>query len=149
MRLALYQPEIAQNTGTLLRTCACLNVGIDIIEPCGFVFSNGKLRRSGMDYIDHVNLIKHASWEDFFRKNTNRLVLLTPHTDTSYYDFNFQKDDILLLGQESSGVPDEVFRQCDAAIKIPMHGFMRSLNVAIAGSIVLGEAIRQVFSKNT
>lgn len=146
MRLALYQPEIAQNTGTLLRTCACLNVGIDIIEPCGFVFSSSKIRRSGMDYIDHVDLIKHASWSDFLSTNTKRLVLLTPHTEIGYYDFKFEKDDILLLGQESCGVPEEVFNQCNAAIKIPMYGTLRSLNVAIAGSMVLGEAIRQTSS---
>lgn len=144
MRLALYQPEIAQNTGTLLRTCACLNVGVDIIEPCGFIFNSAKLRRSGMDYIDYVDLVKHASWDNFLKQNTSRLILLTPHTDISYYDFEFEEDDILLLGQESCGVPAEVFDQCDAAIKIPMHGALRSLNVAIAGSMVLGEAIRQV-----
>lgn len=144
MRLALYQPDIAQNTGTILRMCACLGVPADIIEPCGFLFNSPKFKRAGMDYLHHVELKRHNSWDDFYAQKTGRLVLLTPHTDNNYYDFKFELSDTLILGQETCGVPDAVMQQSDALIKIPMSTGMRSLNVAIAGAMVLSEAIRQV-----
>lgn len=146
MRLALYQPEIAQNTGTILRMCACLGIDVDIIEPCGFPFNAPQFKRSAMDYIDHVSITRHNCWDDFYAQRSGRLVLLTPHTDRSYYEFQFQSDDVLLLGQESCGVPQSVMDQSDARLLIPMQGGMRSLNVAIAGAMVLSEAIRQTKS---
>lgn len=144
MRLALYQPDIAQNTGTILRMCACLGVAADIIEPCGFPFNSPKFKRAGLDYIPHVDITRHYSWDDFYKQRTGRLVLLTPHTDNIYYDFQFLDTDILILGQESCGVPQSVMNQADILLKIPMKEGMRSLNVAIAGAMVLSEALRQI-----
>lgn len=144
MRLALYQPDIAQNTGTILRMCACLGVAADIIEPCGFPFNSPKFKRAGMDYLHHVQLERHNSLEDFYAQKIGRLVLLTPHTDNSYYDFKFEPSDVLILGQETCGVPESVMNQADVLIKIPMSQGMRSLNVAIAGAMVLSEARRQI-----
>lgn len=143
MRLALYQPEIAQNVGTILRMCACLGISVDIIEPCGFPFNSPKFKRSAMDYLEHVQIRRHNSWEEFYAQKTGRLVLLTPHTDNVYYDFKFEPSDVLILGQESCGVPRFVMEQSDALLKIPMQEGMRSLNVAMAGAMVLSEAIRQ------
>lgn len=144
MRLVLYQPEIAQNTGTIMRMCACLSVPLAIIEPCGFVFNSPKFKRSVMDYLQDVEVQRFDSWEDYITQNTNRLVLLTPNTDNSYYDFEFLAGDQLILGQESVGVPESVFAQTDAHLKIPMPGGGRSLNVAVAGAMVISEALRQV-----
>lgn len=147
MRLCLYQPEIPQNTGTLLRLAACMQVGIDIIEPCGFVFSDRKLRRSGMDYVDHVEKEIHGSWESYYKKpHSGRLVLLDTKGSTSHTDFAFDPMDTLLLGRESDGVPESVYAQTDAQIFIPMHPPLRSLNVAVAGAMVLNEALRQTHS---
>jgi tRNA (cytidine/uridine-2'-O-)-methyltransferase len=144
MKIALYQPEIAQNTGTILRMCACLGADVDIIEPCGFPFNSPKFKRSAMDYLDHVNVQRHDSWDDFYAQKAGRLILLTPHTDNIYYNFKFEPTDILILGQESCGVPQSVMDQADVLLKIPMVSGMRSLNVAIAGAMVLSEALRQV-----
>ncbi len=143
MRLALYQPEIPQNTGTLLRLGACLSVGIDLIEPCGFPLSDTRMRRAGMDYIELSNYRRHASWEDFRKATKARLVFLTPHATRSFLDFSFQPEDILLLGRESDGVPEEVSAEIQWHIKIPMVSGRRSINVALAASIVLGEGLRQ------
>lgn len=143
MRLALYQPEIAQNTGTILRMCACLGVSVDVIEPCGFPFNSPKFKRASMDYLHYVDLTRHESWDTFYQQRKGRLVLLTPHTEKSYYDFQFDPTDILILGQESCGVPETVMHQADVLLKIPMKEEMRSLNVAIAGAMVLSEALRQ------
>lgn len=144
MRLALYQPEIPQNTGTLLRLGACFGVSIDIIEPCGFVFSHRLLKRSGMDYIDKVDYHLHPSWEDFQGyKPHQRRVLLTPSTEMCYTQFQYDRDDILVVGRESSGVPDTVLSTFTERVKIPMRPGTRSLNVAVAASIVLCEALRQ------
>lgn len=144
MRLALYEPDIPQNTGTLMRLCACLGVALDIIEPCGFMLSDKNLRRAGMDYLEHLDMTKHASW-NVFRKNTQgkRIILLTTKTEDSYIDFRFQPDDILLAGRESAGVPDDVHAACEARVTVPMAKGLRSLNVAIASAMVLGEALRQ------
>ncbi len=146
MRIALYQPEIPQNTGTILRMSACMGTSVDIIEPCGFLFNSPKFKRSAMDYLHHVDYRLHDCWEDFFglHKDKHRLILLTPHTDTDYWDFEFCEDDILILGQESCGVPDSVMNQCDIKLRIPMKTGMRSLNVAVAGAMVLSEACRQL-----
>ena len=142
MHLALYQPDIPQNTGTLIRLGACLGVPIDIIEPCGFLFSDARLRRAGMDYLDQAEITRHPSWDDFRAARAGaRMVLLTTRAAQSYLDFAFHPDDVLLLGRESEGVPEDVHRQSDAKLRIPMKA--RSLNVALAGAIVLAEALRQ------
>ena len=148
MRLALFQPEIPQNTGTLLRLGACLNVPIDIIEPCGFIMSDKNLKRAGMDYLKNAVFKKHSSWHAFLERleqqePTPRLLLLTPQASTHYIDFTFKKDDVLMVGRESNGVPEEVFKQCTAHLKISMMPETRSINVALAAAMVLGEALRQ------
>ncbi len=146
MRIALYQPDIPQNTGTILRTAACMAVGVDIIEPCGFILDDKRLRRAGMDYIDKADLERHISWSEFkknCRKNRYRIILLTTSGDKSYCNFTFRANDCLLLGSESSGAPTEVHETVEARIRIPMADGVRSLNVAVAASMVLGEALRQ------
>lgn len=144
MRIALYQPEIPQNTGTLLRLGNCLDVGIDIIEPCGFVFSDRRVRRAGMDYMDNVDYTLHPSWDEFREATTNaRIILITPFGETAYTDFQFLASDILLMGRESTGVPLHVAKQAFARVAIPMTPSARSINVAIAASIVLAEGLRQ------
>lgn len=143
MRLALYQPDIPQNTGTLMRLCACLGTGLDIIEPCGFPLSDKSLKRAGMDYIDSLDLTRHASWDAFRAQKRGRLILMTTKTDVSFLDFRFDAGDTLLAGRESAGVPDDVRDACDASVTIPMAAGLRSLNVAVASALVLGEALRQ------
>jgi tRNA (cytidine/uridine-2'-O-)-methyltransferase len=157
MRLALYQPDIAQNTGTILRLCACLGAEAHIIEPAGFPVSDRALRRAGMDYLDHVQVVRHVSWEAFeaWRKGTAarsdaeanamppRLLLLTTKATTSYLSVRYRPGDILLLGRESAGVPDAVHAAVDLRLKIPMRAGMRSLNVAMAAAMVAGEMMRQ------
>lgn len=146
MRIALFQPDIPQNAGTILRLCACLGVEAHIIEPAGFPVSDRHFRRAGMDYLDQVSIVRHASWQGFeqWRRETGcPLVLLTTRAKRSYLDHSFGGDDILLLGRESAGVPDDVFMAADERLTIPMRADMRSLNVAMAAAIVLGEALRQ------
>ncbi|MCH9806503.1 MAG: tRNA (cytidine(34)-2'-O)-methyltransferase [Alphaproteobacteria bacterium] len=146
MRVALFQPDIAQNTGTLLRLGACLGVGVDIIEPAGFDLSRRALKRSGLDYLEKAELQRHesfAAFEQMRRDKGGRLILLTTRASLPYMDFRFRQDDYLLLGRESAGVPDDVHDCADEAVSIPMRKGMRSLNVAIAGAMVLGEALRQ------
>ena len=144
MRLALFQPDIAQNAGTMLRLAACLGVATDIIEPCGFAFDEARFRRAGMDYLDRVKLRRYSSWEAFAREGRpGRLVLLTTRADIAYANFDFRPDDTLMVGQESAGVPDAVHQAADARIRVPMAEGMRSLNVALAAAVVLGEALRQ------
>jgi tRNA (cytidine/uridine-2'-O-)-methyltransferase len=145
MRLVMYHPDIPQNLGTLLRFGACMGVSIEVIEPCGFPLDDRKIRRAGMDYIDHVRFIRHASWEEFLAENkAARKVLLTTKASVPYTEFAFAKDDILLVGSESAGVPEEVHQACEARVTIPMQPPMRSLNVAIAAAMVVGEGLRQV-----
>lgn len=128
-----------------MRLAACMGFGIDIIEPCGFPFDDRKMRRAGMDYIDAVDYTLHPSWESFHETYQNRrIVLLTTKTSENYLDFTFQPDDILMVGRESAGVPDSVHEALPHRITIPMRPPMRSLNVAIAASMVVGEALRQV-----
>lgn len=144
LRLALFQPDIAPNAGTLMRLCACMGVAMDIVEPCGFVLSDRNLRRAGMDYMEGLDLSRHNDWDSF--RNTykeRRIVALTTKSAVTYTDFVFQNTDILLLGRESSGLPDDVHAAADARLLVPMQAGFRSLNVAIAGAMVLGEALRQ------
>lgn len=143
MRLALYQPDIAQNAGAMLRLAACLGVPVDLIEPCGFVFGDAKLRRAGMDYLEHVDLIRHLSWAAFRPTIPGRLVLLTTKASIVYTEAAFRPDDTLMVGRESAGVPDEVQEAADLRLRIPMRPGLRSLNVALAAAMVLGEALRQ------
>jgi tRNA (cytidine/uridine-2'-O-)-methyltransferase len=144
--LALYQPDIAQNTGTILRLCACLGMEAHIIEPAGFPVSDRAFRRAGMDYLNHVSIVRHISWpafEEWRRCRTLTLVLLTTQAPTSYLDHRFDKSEILLLGRESSGVPAPVHQAADVRLAIPMQPQVRSLNVALAAALVTGEALRQ------
>ena len=146
MRLALYEPDIPQNTGTLLRTAACLGVAVDVIEPCGFVFDDRHFKRAAMDYLAHVDLRRHVSWRAFLeahREGPGRLVLLTSAAATPYTAFRFQDDDVLLVGRESAGAPEAVHGAADARVRVPMAAGMRSLNVAVAAAMVLGEALCQ------
>jgi tRNA (cytidine/uridine-2'-O-)-methyltransferase len=146
MRLALYQPDIPQNTGTILRLAACLGVDVDIVEPCGFVWSDKYLRRAGMDYLDRVAPVRHPSWDAFQESHGaagGRLILLTTGGSIPHTRFAFHADDCLLLGRESAGAPDEVHAAADARVRVPMITGMRSINVAMAAAIVLGEALRQ------
>lgn len=143
MRLALYQPDIPQNAGALLRLGACLGVPVDIIEPCGFVLGDRRLKRAGMDYLAAAALTRHPSWESFRAGRSGRLVLLTTQAPLAYHCFRFQADDTLLLGRESAGVPEAVHRAAEARLRIPLAAGMRSLNVALAAAMVLGEALRQ------
>lgn len=148
MRLALYQPDIPQNTGTLVRLAACLGVPISLIGPAGFDFSDRAFRRAGLDYFAHADIARHESFEAFcgWRESASpplRLLLLTAHGATPHTEFAFQKNDILLLGRESAGVPQAVHDLADARIRIPLRGGVRSLNVALAAAMVLGEALRQ------
>lgn len=143
MRLALYEPDIPQNTGTLMRLAACFDMPIDIIEPCGFIFGEKQMRRAGMDYLALVDYTRHDSWESFYQNRQGRIILLTTKGAVAHTDFCFQPDDILLLGRESAGVPDDVHQTADARVRIPMKAGTRSINVAIAGAVVLGEALRQ------
>jgi tRNA (cytidine/uridine-2'-O-)-methyltransferase len=145
MRLALYQPDIPQNAGTMLRLAACLGVAVDLIEPAGFVMSDKHLRRAGMDYLEHTELVRHRSWQAYIDQpgRQGRLILLTTRASVDYVDFRFAADDTLMVGRESDGVPDDVHRFVDAAVRVPMVAQMRSLNVAAAAAVVLGEALRQ------
>jgi len=143
MRLALYQPDIAPNVGTLMRLAACLGVPADIIEPCGFPFGSRALRRSGMDYLEHADYTAHVSWQAFLDAGPGRLVLLTTRARTAYTAFGFAPGDVLLLGRESAGVPEDVRQRADASVSIPMAPGLRSINVAVAAGMVLGEALRQ------
>jgi tRNA (cytidine/uridine-2'-O-)-methyltransferase len=143
MRLALYEPDIPQNTGAILRLCACLGVAADLIEPFGFVWADRHLKRAGMDYLDQVVLTRHRSWNAFQTVKRGRLVLLTTHGTVPYHRFAFAADDTLLFGRESAGVPEEVHAAADARVIIPMRPSLRSINVALAASMVLGEALRQ------
>ena len=145
MRLALYEPDIPQNAGSLMRLGACLGVGIDIIEPCGFLLSDRNFRRAGMDYLQSAEIRRHESWAQFRRdvRPASRLVLLTTKGNLAYTDFAFAPGDILLVGRESAGVPQEVHDAVDAKLVIPLRSGLRSLNVAQAAAMVLGEALRQ------
>jgi tRNA (cytidine/uridine-2'-O-)-methyltransferase len=146
MRIALYQPDIPQNTGTVLRLCACLGIEAHIIEPAGFPTSDRAFRRAGMDYLDAVTIARHGAWHNFEAwraAGRHRLVLFTTGAATSYLDYRFAPDDVLLFGRESAGVPPEVHQAADARLVIPMRPSLRSLNVAVAAAMAAGEALRQ------
>ena len=149
MQIALFQPDIPQNTGTILRLCACLDVAAHIIEPAGFPVSDRHFRRSGMDYLDQVAITRHDSWSKFeqWRNDARfRLVLLTTKGTSSYLEYHYLRDDILLFGRESAGVPDTVAAAADARLVIPIRSGLRSLNIAMAAAMALGEALRQTGS---
>jgi tRNA (cytidine/uridine-2'-O-)-methyltransferase len=146
LRVALYQPDIAQNTGTILRLCACLGVEAHIIEPCGFPASDRAFRRAGMDYLDQVALTRHASWQSFetWRRDAGlALVLFTTQATRSYLDHTFGAHEILLFGRESAGVPAPVHAVADTRVTVPMRHGLRSLNVAMTAAMAVGEALRQ------
>lgn len=143
MRLACYQPEIAGNMGALLRLAACLRVAVDVIEPCGFAWSEARMRRAGMDYANKVPVTRHADFAAFMALQSGRVVLLTTKGDLRLHDFAFDASDILLLGQESAGVPGDVADACHARLRIPIDPEARSLNLTVAASIALAEALRQ------
>ena len=148
-RLAIYQPDIPQNTGTMLRLAACLGVPVEIIEPAAFDVSDRNLRRSGMDYLRHATIARHISWRAFEvwrREGRGRLVLATTKGAMPYADFAYEASDIILVGRESAGVPEEVHAAADARIVVPMRPGMRSLNVAVTAAMILGEALRQTGS---
>jgi tRNA (cytidine/uridine-2'-O-)-methyltransferase len=146
MRIALYEPDIPQNTGTILRLCACLGIEAHIIEPAGFPVTDRAFRRAGMDYLDQVALTRHGSFEAFEQWRAREqlsLVLLTTGAEQSYLDHAFRADQVLLFGRESAGVPESVHKAADRRLRIPMQPGMRSLNVAMAAAIVASEALRQ------
>lgn len=144
MRLALFQPDIPQNTGAIIRLTACFGIPLDIIEPCGFILSDTKLRRSGMDYVNLANIERHISWDAFIKeRKQSRLVLITTRAEDSLKQFAFNDNDTLILGRESSGVPQAVHNAIPEKVRIPMDKKARSLNVSIAAGIILWEALRQ------
>lgn len=143
MRLALFEPDIPQNCGALLRLGACLGVAVDLIEPCGFLLDDKRLKRAGMDYLAQVALTRHRSWDSYQETRRGRLVLLTTQAARNYVDFPFKGTDNLLVGRESAGVPEAVHQAADARLRIPMEAGARSINVALAAAMALGEALRQ------
>jgi tRNA (cytidine/uridine-2'-O-)-methyltransferase len=151
MRIALYEPDIPQNAGTILRLAACLGVEAHIIEPAGFPATDRAFRRAGMDYLDQVTIVRHGSWDEFaqWRKkiqalgDDGRLILFTTRGSVSYLDYTYRRDDVLLFGRESAGVPEHVHVAADARLIIPIREGLRSLNVAVACAMALGEAMRQ------
>jgi tRNA (cytidine/uridine-2'-O-)-methyltransferase len=146
MRIALYEPDIPQNTGTILRLCACLGIEAHIIEPAGFPVTDRAFRRAGMDYLDRVSLTRHgsfAAFEQWRARERLSLVLLTTAAERSYLEHTFSADQVLLFGRESAGVPEAVHKAADVRLRVPMRPGMRSINVAIAAAMVAGEALRQ------
>ncbi len=156
MRLCLYEPDIPQNCGAILRLGACMGAPVDIIEPCGFPLDDRRMRRAGMDYMERVELTRHNSWQRYLecRQGENRhgdnrqgrLLLLTTRAETAYCEFAYRVGDSIMVGRESAGVPDAVHRAADARLIIPMRAGLRSINVAMAAAMVLGEALRQTLT---
>ena len=144
MRIALFEPDIPQNTAALIRLAACLGVPIDVVEPCGFLFSDAGFRRAGLDYVELAEIVRHPSWEDFRTTLPGRMVLLTTKASLAHTAFAFAPSDTILLGRESAGVPEFVHEAAAARVRIPLKPGLRSLNVAQAGAMVLGEALRQI-----
>ena len=146
MRIALYQPDIPQNTGNIFRLGACLGVPVDIIEPTGFIFDDKKFKRSVMDYINHIEYKRHIDWQHFYdwtKKNKFRLILMTTKTSHSFYEFEFFSTDILLFGRESAGVPEKIHQLVDHRLTIPMKEGVRSMNLSSSVALVIGEGLRQ------
>tara|TARA_B100000965_G_C19158439_1_gene569221 strand:+ start:22 stop:474 length:453 start_codon:yes stop_codon:yes gene_type:complete len=149
MRIALYQPDIPQNTGNIFRLGACLGVSVDIIEPTGFIFDEKRFKRSVMDYINHINYKRHIDWQHFHNwslKKKFRLILMTTKSNESFYNFKFCSSDILLFGRESSGVPDNIHKVVDHRLTIPMKKGVRSINLSSSVALVIGEGLRQTNS---
>ena len=147
MRIALYQPDIPQNTGNILRLAACLGLSVDIIEPTGYIFDDKRFKRSSMDYINHVDYKKYIDWDSFYKWSKEqhfRLILLTTKSQKKYYEYQYKNNDILLFGRESAGVPKKIHQCVNERLLIPMQKGLRSLNVSNAVSMVAGEAIRQL-----
>ena len=147
MRIALYEPDIPQNTGNIFRLGACLGVDVDIIEPTGFIFDDKKFKRSAMDYINHLNYKRHLDWKHFLKwvkDNQYRLILMTTKSKKSYYNFKFQPSDILLFGRESAGVPNDIHEIVDHRLTIPMKNEVRSINLSSSVALVIGEGLRQI-----
>ncbi|PPR47668.1 MAG: tRNA (cytidine(34)-2'-O)-methyltransferase [Alphaproteobacteria bacterium MarineAlpha5_Bin9] len=147
MRIALYEPDIPQNTGNIFRLGACFGIPVDIIEPTGYIFNNKKFKRSAMDYIKEVKYKRHDDWNSFFdwtKINKFRLILLTTKAKKNYYNYNFKKNDILIFGRESAGVPSKIHELVDIRLKIPMKKNLRSLNVSSAAAIAVSEACKQL-----
>ena len=147
MRIALFEPDIPQNTGNILRLGACLNIEVDIIEPAGFLFNDKRFKRASMDYIKFAKYKKHIDWSEFYRwskKNKFRLILFTTKSKNKYFNYKFKKKDILLFGRESAGVPNFVRNNVDESLTIPMKKKMRSINLSSSVAIVVGEACRQL-----
>jgi len=144
-KIALYQPDIAGNVGTIIRTCVCFDVELHIIEPCGFPFDMARVKKAALDYIFKAKIFRHASFEDFYKseiaEKNQRLILASTKGSVAYHKFDFQENDVLMLGRESAGVPEEVFEKSDARVFIPMKNDMRSLNVAISCGIILAKAL--------
>ncbi len=143
MRLALFQPDIPQNTGTIMRLAACFGVRLEIIEPCGFILSDSRLKRAGLDYADRAVVTRYPSWDAFMSEDCGRLILMTTMGTVSLADFHFESNDRILFGAESSGAPPHVHEASDNRVRVPMRDGMRSLNVAVCAGIVLWEALRQ------
>lgn len=144
MRIALFEPEIAGNVGAILRLGACLGAAVDLIEPMGFAWDDRRVRRTAMDYIDHVTIVRHTGFVPFRESiGSRRLVLFTTKSNQSAYDFPFTADDVLLFGKESAGVPQAIADVCDARIRIPMRPEVRSMNLATTAALALGEGLRQ------
>ena len=143
MRIALFEPEIAGNVGAVLRLGACLGVAVDLIEPMGFAWDDRRVRRTAMDYIDHVDVARHADFDAFRKARPERLVLFTTKGSEKLHDFRFEDDDILIFGKESGGVPPQVAERCDARVRIPLRSEVRSFNLASSATLALGEALRQ------
>lgn len=145
MKVAMYEPDIAGNVGTIIRMCACLGLDLDIIEPCGFPFNREKIKKSGLDYIDKVKITRYTSFDEFKEINKDyRIILLTTKASVEYTTFQFQDNDILMVGRESAGVPDTVHNSVDGRVIIKMQENTRCLNVAISLAMVVGEALRQI-----
>ena len=146
MRIALYQPDIPQNTGNIFRLGACLGVSVDIIEPTGFIFDDKKFKRSAMDYINHLDYKRHIDWQHFYdwsKEKKFRVVLMTTKSKQSFYRFKFNSSDIILFGRESAGVPDNIHQIVDHRLTIPMKEGVRSINLSSSVALVLGEGLRQ------
>ncbi len=144
MNLAIFEPDIPQNTGAMIRICSCFNVDIDIIHPASFILSEKSLNRVAMDYIKNVKISEFDDWTDYMTKRNGRKILLSTKGSKSHYDYNFNQSDNLIVGRESAGVPEYVHQEVDEVIKISMKAGARSLNVAISSAIVISEAIRQL-----
>jgi tRNA (cytidine/uridine-2'-O-)-methyltransferase len=143
IRLVLFQPDIPQNAGAMMRLAACMGISLDLVEPCGFPLDDQRMKRAGMDYLAMLDLVRHTSWTEFRKSPGGRLVLLTTGGNTSHVDFAFRPDDRIVVGRESAGVPAEVHDAADARIRIPMLPGIRSINVAQAAAIAVSEALRQ------